>query len=252
MSKLTNDLKYHLDPVRFATEVLGFEPDEWQKRVLEWRGKKLILNCSRQSGKSTVAGILGVHRALYFPNSLILLVSPSQRQSSELFRKVTEQLNILPDKPKRTEDNKLSVALENGSRIISLPSTEQTVRGFSGASLIICDEASRISDDLYFALRPMLAVSGGQLILLSTPFGKRGFFFNEWISDNEGWEKILIKATDCPRIDSAFLEEEKLTLGDWWYKQEYLCEFCEGVDSVFTYEQVTGAVDNDLEPYDYL
>ena len=250
MKSLTDDLKYSLDPVRFSKDILKFDPDEWQADVLKWEGSKLMLNCSRQSGKSTVAGIMALHRALYYPGSLILLVSPSQRQSSELFKKVVEQINLLPNQPKRVEDNKLSIAFEGGSRIVSLPSTEATVRGFSGASLIVIDEASRVSDNLYYAIRPMLAVSGGQLILLSTPFGKRGFFHSEWIGEGEGWKKVLITAKDCPRISEKFLEEERKTLGDWWYKQEYLCEFCEGIDSCFTYEQVTGAIDDDIKPFE--
>ena len=88
------------DPVEFAVDQLGFEPDPWQERVLRWDGSRLILNCSRQSGKSTIAAILGTHAALYRPGSLILLISPSLRQSSELFRKVDDSLSALNNPPK--------------------------------------------------------------------------------------------------------------------------------------------------------
>ncbi len=74
----------------------------------------------------------------------------------------------------------MTLRLENGSRIVSLPGTEGTVRGFSGVALLIVDEASRVDDALYHAVRPMLAVSHGKLVLLSTPWGKRGFFYREW------------------------------------------------------------------------
>jgi terminase large subunit-like protein len=205
------------------------------------------MHCSRQSGKNTTAAILGLHRAVYHPKSLVLLVSPSLRQSSELFRKVTEFLGYLSARPKLVEDNKLSCTLENKSRIVSLPSSEATVRGFSGVDLIIEDESSRVSDDLYRTVRPMLAVSNGKLILMSTPFGKRGHFFEEW-TNNQGWEKIEAKATECPRIGPEFLEEERHSLGEWWFRQEYMCEFMEPVDQVFSYDLVMQSLSSDVRP----
>jgi hypothetical protein len=78
--------------------------------------------------------------------------------------------------------------LPNGSRIEALPGTERTVRGFSGASLLIVDEAARVDDGLVYSVRPMLAVSGGSLMMLSTPFGRRGVFYREW-TEGEGWER---------------------------------------------------------------
>ncbi|MBC7341185.1 MAG: hypothetical protein H5U02_01815 [Clostridia bacterium] len=247
---LVSDLAQALDPVIFAREALGFTPDPWQEQALRWSGKRLLLNCSRQSGKSTTAAILALHRAIFYPSSLVLLVSPSLRQSSELFRKAQDLLKALPaeQQPELVEDNKLSLTMKNKSRIVSLPGSEGTIRGFSGASLIIEDEAARVPDDLYFAVRPMLAVSGGRLILMSTPFGKRGHFFKEWTEGSDTWERIQITAHECPRISPEFLEEERQALGEWWFRQEYLCEFVETVDQVFTYDQVMAAISGEIEP----
>lgn len=242
------DLRHALDPACFAREALDFYPDLWQERALRWSGKRLLLNCCRQSGKSTTASILGLHRALFYPNSLVLLVSPSLRQSSELFRKVSEFLEKLETPPRKVEDNRLSATFANSSRIVSLPSTEATIRGFSGAALIIEDEAARVPDELYIAVRPMLAVSGGRLILLSTPFGKRGHFFKEYTEGGPEWERIQIPATECPRITGEFLQEERASLGDWWYKQEYMCEFTETVDQVFTYDLVMNTISDEIKP----
>lgn len=249
MRAIAQNTAQHLDPVLFAEEALDFTPDEWQRDVLRYEGKKIILNCCRQSGKSTVAAVKAVHRAMFFPGSLILLVSPSQRQSSELFKKVNELLGQLQETPKKTEDNRLSVSFQGGSRIVSLPSTESTVRGFSSPDLVIIDEASRVSDELYFSIRPMLAVGQGELIILSTPHGKRGFFHREWTDENENCKKVLITAKECPRISEEFLREESQILGEWWFQQEYFCEFKEGVDSLFTYEMVISAIDNEIEPW---
>ncbi len=247
---LAGDLAQALDPVLFAKEALRFTPDPWQEQALRWSGRRLLLNCSRQSGKSTVAAIRTLHRAIFYFSSLVLLVSPSLRQSSELFRKVQDFLKGLPpeQQPELVEDNKLSLTMKNKSRIVSLPGSEGTIRGFSGAALIIEDEAARVPDDLYFAVRPMLAVSGGRLILMSTPFGKRGHFFREWTEGGDTWERIQITAYDCPRISRDFLEEERQTMGDWWFRQEYLCEFVETEDQVFTYDQVMMALSDEVKP----
>ena len=245
---LTNDLRHALDPACFAREALDFNPDPWQERALRWSGRRLLLNFCRQSGKSTTASILGLHRALFYPSSLVLLVSPSLRQSSELFRKVSDHLERLDLPPRKVEDNKLSATFANSSRIVSLPSTESTIRGFSGAALIIEDEAARVSDELYIAVRPMLAVSGGRLILLSTPFGKRGHFFKEYTESKPEWERIRIPATECPRITEEFLQEERASLGDWWFRQEYMCEFVETVDQVFTYDLVMNTITDEIKP----
>ena len=200
---LRRDLLWALDPVRFAREALGFHPDSSQARVLRSHKLRLLLNCTRQWGKSTTAAALALHRALYYPNSLILLVSPSQRQSSELFRKVAAFLNQLAIKPVKVEDNQFSLQLANGSRIVALPGKEATVRGFSGVSLIIEDEASRVDDLLYRSMRPMLAVSGGRLILMSTPFGKRGHFFEEWTEGGSSWERIEVQSHRLPAHSAA-------------------------------------------------
>ena len=236
MENLANDLISSLDPVAFASSI-GFVCDGWQSRVLRSNSKRILLNCSRQSGKSSIASILALHQSIYDHGSLVLLISPSLRQSNELFRKIAEFSNMLPSKPKLLEDNKLSCTLENNSRIVSLPSSESTIRGYSGANLIIEDESARVSDELYRAIRPMLAISKGRLVLMSTPFGKRGHFYKEW-NEGEEWEKITIDAECCPRISKDFLETEKKALGEWWYKQEYMCEFMDTVDSAFRTEDI--------------
>ena len=245
--QIAEDMRYALDPVAFAADKLKVTPDPWQAEVMQSSSKRILLNCSRQSGKSTTAAIIALHRAWYYPNSLILLVSPGLRQSQELFKKVQFFFKRLNWEAKLPEDNKLSMMLENGSRILSLPSSEDKIRGFSSVSLIIEDEASRVPDELYRATRPMLAVSKGTHIIMSTPYGKRGHFYEEWIGDGP-WELVEIPATKCERISKEFLDEEKTALGDWWYQQEYFCQFMEMTDSLFTYDMITSAFDADVKP----
>lgn len=215
------------DPVEFARAVAGIEPDPWQAQVLRSDSRRILLNCSRQSGKSTTTAILALHRALTAPKSTIIVVSPSDRQSGELFRKVEGVLAKVPSQPKLREHNKRSLELPNGSRIISLPASEDTIRGFSAVSLIIEDEAGDVPDELYLAVRPMLAVSNGQLILMGTPKGRRGHFFEAWERGGAEWERVQITADEVPRISSEFLASERVAMGRN-YEQEYCGTFLDG------------------------
>ncbi len=244
---LRDDLRYSLDPAVFATEALGLDLDPWQAEVLRSSGKRDLLNCSRQAGKSTTAAVLGLHAALYRPGSLTLLVSPSLRQSSELFRKVTDLKALLPSQPDLLEDNRLSLSVKGGGRVVSLPGSEATIRGFSGASLIVLDEAARVEDQLYYAVRPMLATSNGRLVGMSTPFGKRGWYWREW-SEGKTWERTEIDATKVPRISKEFLEEERQAMGSFWFDQEYMCQFKESTDTFFPYDLVEAALRDDIKP----
>jgi hypothetical protein len=246
MARLAEDLKLALDRAEFAKR-LGLEPDPWQEELLRSTSDRVLLNCCRQSGKSTMTGLIALHRALYHPGSLILCLAPALRQSQELFGKVLGFYRNLERPVLPQAERKLSLELENGSRIVTLPGSEKTIRGFSGVDLLIVDEAARVADELYFAVRPMLAVSGGALMLLSTPFGKRGIFYETW-TNGEGWERWTVTADQCPRIPPEFLVEEREALGEWWYAQEYKCRFMESVDSVFSHELVRAAITDEVEP----
>jgi hypothetical protein len=234
-----------LDPVSFAQYFLGITPDAKQSIVLRSTAPQLILNCSRQWGKSTVSSILALHQAFYVPKSLVLVVSPSLRQSGELIRKVMQYLPLLGIRRKSDGFNTLSIELPNGSRIIGLPGRDGTIRGFSGTNLLIIDEASQVADSLYRSVRPFLAAAkNGRMALLSTPYGTRGFFWEEW-ERGDDWERIMTPATECPRFDPEFLERERKSMGESWFKQEYLCQFLENentflprawVDAAFTRE----------------
>lgn len=234
-------LRRALDPVILAEDA-GIKPDPWQRNLLRSASDRILINASRQSGKSTTCGVLAAHKAAFTPRSLVLLLSPSLRQSQELFSKTKA---ALPDRPQR--ESSLSLELVNGSRVISLPGSEKTIRGYSGAALLIVDEAARVDDGLYYAVRPMMAVACGTLILLSTPHGKRGAFFDAWNSGEE-WERYEVPAEACPRISPEFLEEERRSMPERFYLQEYCCEFVETEDQVFAYEIVRGAVTPEVSP----
>lgn len=247
MSSLAADLARALDPVVLADSI-GMDPDPWQREVLRTLHPRVLLNCCRQSGKSTTAATKAVHTAVYEPGSTILLVSPSLRQSQELFRKAQGVYRTLGRPVPAEGESALSLTLENGSRIVSLPGTEATVRGFSSVRLIIVDEAARVADDLVASVRPMLAVSGGQLVALSTPYGRRGWFYEAWHEGGSAWQRVKIAASECPRISPAFLAEERAALGDWFYRQEYECEFAETSAQLFSEEHLRRLFDARVQP----
>src|SRR5215469_2503297 len=205
------DLAHALDPVGFAADRLAFHPYPWQARLLRSTAPWVLLNCCRQSGKSTTTAILALHTALYDPG-LILLVSPSLRQWKELFGKVVRFLKSLEPVESVEEDNRSSCELRNGARVVSLPGDPGTLRGFSAPRLIVMDEDSLIPDEMVPALDPMLAISGGRPVQMSSPAGRRGHFFEAW-QNGEGAERIRITARECPRISAEFLEQQRKKLG---------------------------------------
>lgn len=245
---LSLDLAFALDPVLIARE-MALDPDAWQQKFLRSPAPRTLLNCCRQSGKSTVTAILAAHTALYDPGSLTLLLSPTQRQSHELFRKALDTYKSFPTGIPIVQESALRLELSNGSRIVSLPGKEGTVRGYSGVRLLAVDEAARVPDELYFTVRPMLAVSGGRLVALSTPFGTRGWWYEAWVSD-EPWERYRVPAEECPRISKQFLEEERRSMGEWWFNQEYRAEFLDGETQPFGREDVERAFAEEVEAWD--
>lgn len=274
----SDDLAMALDPV-FMARKAGFELDPWQCDLVRSRASRIDVNCSRQIGKSTTAAVLADHTAIYEDDSPVLLLSPSLRQSGELFRKCMEVYRRIG---KPTDESKaesaLRLELDNGSRIISLPGKEGTIRGISKVKLLIIDEASRVPDELYMAVLPMLAVSGGRLVLLSTPFGTRGFFYEaykkaleqmrqrkeyrenayrefykEELFEKEhknDWEYYEVPATECKRIPPEFLEEQKESMGEWFFMQEFMCKFMDSQTAAFRSEDIECIVKHDLSVWD--
>lgn len=246
-TSIAADLRAALSPLALAERV-GIVPDPWQADVLSGNAARVLLNCSRQSGKSTTTALLALHTALYRPASLVLLLSPSLRQSAELFRTLARLYTATGATVPPKAESALRLELETGSRVISLPATEATVRGYAGVDLLVIDEAARVANDLYYSVRPMLATSGGRLVALSTPFGTRGWWYDAWRS-GDPWQRIQITAAQCPRIPAAFLAEERRNLGEWWFRQEYECEFLDAETQAFRAADIDAAFREGVETW---
>jgi hypothetical protein len=235
------------DAVDLWGQIYAYEPDDWQRDILLADHPRVLMNTARQSGKSTVAAILGLFEALYRPPALVLLVSASLRQATELGLVLFRAYRRLGKPVSPEAENRLSLELLNGSRILCLPAREGTIRGLSGARLIICDEAARVPDELYHALRPMLAVSQGRFMALSTPWGQRGWWHRAY-TEEDGWLKVQVVAQECPRISAAFLAEERRSLPPAIFQQEYECVFGDLLGAVFRFEDITAALSPTVTP----
>ncbi len=236
MSSLAKDLLAALDPVELCAAIGMTAPDDWQIKALRSRHPRQIYNCCRQSGKTTVASIIAVHQATTVPNSTTLLISAGMRQSLEIAQKVRhlwQELALV-----KAGDNQTMLTAENGSRVISLPASEATVRGYT-CDLLIIDEASRVADEMYAAVRPMLATrQDARLIAMSTPAGARGWWHAAWENEGATWERYFVPVSQITRISAAFLREERASLGAYIYSQEYEGAFISQDDQVFREDDI--------------
>jgi hypothetical protein len=249
VSGLAGDVARALDATGLAPAV-GLVLDEWQAGVLRSTARRQLLNVHRQGGKSTISSVKAVHHAVYRPRALVLIVSPSQRQSGELFAKVKAAYRDLGRPVPVAAENQTTLELENGSRIVSLPGGDSTIRGYSGVTLLILDEASRIDDDTWTAVSPMVAVSGGAVIAMSTPFGQRGWWHAEWEHGGSRWERVLVTADQCPRLTADDLAEQRAELGDWFYAQEFMGEFRDSTEQLLSTQLVDSMFTDKFKPLD--
>jgi len=275
--RLASDVAY------FGYRKCGFRCDAQQRNIFRRSNKRVILNCSRQTGKSTTAALIAVHTAVLQPASTIVITAPTKQQIREFIRKVRDFACVASAS---SRGDRFFVEFKNGSRIIGIAANEDNVRGFSAVTLLIIDEASRVKDEVYFALLPMLAVSNGAMWLLSTPKGQRGFFHAEWAdatngtidgplpaaqrdrhcdppvvqelsapipfcasSSEDNWVKIRVTAHDCERIEKKFLQLQKIRLGERRFAQEYECTFVDTKHNIFHPEATRNAFRDDIEPF---
>lgn len=222
------------DPVLFARD-LGLEPDPWQIEMMRSNRKRIHTLVCRQGGKTTTTALIATHQALYRPGSLTLIISPSLRQSQEMFRKIAA-FYAARGKPIPPEaENSLSLVLENGSRVLAMPAGEGTIRGYS-VDLLVVDEGARVGDDVWASVLPMVGVTKGRVIALSTPAGRRGWFYEA--SRSLRWQRFKVAGEECPRLTEGDLEEARELLGDLAYRQEYGCEFVDAAGSAFSGEDI--------------
>jgi hypothetical protein len=197
---------------------------------------------------------MALHRAIYNPHKTVVVTAKSLRQSVMLFRKITGFLNDIKWQFRTTitgieEQTKLTIYFENGSCILCLPGSPDTIRGVSSVDLLLVDEAALCSDDLFQAVIPMLAVSKGQMVMLSTPNGRAGYFYEIWLQwekdgIDSGWQGIKLPALLNRRIERSFLDQQKKTLSPLRYKTEFECEFLDADEQLISSEMIEALKDS--------
>jgi hypothetical protein len=275
------ELLHTLSPYHYVRS-LGFKPYEWQKAILKSPHKRKSINGARQSGKSTIVSAKPCHIAKHYPESVSLILAATEYQAFLDMEKVKDFIAHDPDYPGIERDSDRLVTLKNGSWIMVVPATEKAARGPSAPRLILIDEASRVEDIVYRSgVIPMLTDNPDcEVINISTPNGKKGFFFKSF--NNPLWERYEIRSPwevidlefrlvpaepeeeyrrkcakrgiigfDSPRHRNR--EEQEFNLGEMgplMYRQEYGPQFVEPEDQVFSYDDIERMMGNTAEPLD--
>jgi hypothetical protein len=236
----------------------GLEPDPWQQTVLTTEASRIILLCSRQTGKSQVDGALSVAQALAKPRSLILMASGRQEQAGETLMKAKDLTVSDLFTLRITKDSDFRLALENQSRFIVVPTHGSGGRSYSAVDLLVIDEAAYVDDEFYQLVHPVMTVSHGRQILSSTAGTKSGVFYDIWENAPEwddtlpaeaqrtAWLKVKVPWEMCPRIPPESVDEYRQLFGEVAAAREYSCEFTDADTSTFRLEDIQAAAQQGL------
>lgn len=243
-------LALQLDPALIMS-ASGMTPDPWQAELIRDENHWWLLLCTRQGGKTQGISALALATALNRKGALVLILTPSERQSKEVLRCVSQYYFSLFGVPFQSDTiTTLKIELPNKSRIIALPgSSEKTIRVYAGVDLLLVDEAARVLDEVFYTVMPMLAVSGGRMVCASTPWFSRGFMFREFKDGGDLWKRITITADDCPRIDRKFLARERRTKPASWFAQEYMCQWGSTAAALFPADMCDSLLSRDVAAY---
>ena len=219
--------------------------DEWQQKVLETEGH-IVLRSGRQVGKSTVVAMKAAIFAMKTRGSTTMVIAATDRQSKLLLQKILFQVKEINDRAIKLGKDKPTqhrIVLKNGSEILSFPAgrTGYGIRGYT-INLLIADEAAFICEDVWQAVTPMLAMTGGVMWLLSTPHGRGGYFYECFLDDDFTKFHISTEAVlgyeNRPEVQKEALGKrliaEKKRMSELEYAQEYLGEFADNLQQLFS------------------
>lgn len=245
---IARDLAGALDAAAFAARC-GVQPDPWQVDFLRSPAKRTLQLAARQVGKTTATSLKALHIASYEPGALVLVVAPAERQSKEFVRGVRLLHSQLQGAVPLKAESVTKLEFANEARIWALPGGDdgKGIRGIAAPRLIVLDEAAQIPDTLLGVLRPMMATRpDAELIALSTPFGKRGWFYEAWTGGGSVWARVKVTVDMCPRITKEFLDEERRALGQTMFESEYGLVFHDDQMAAFPTHIIDGIFNKDL------
>lgn len=235
MSSL-RDIAYQIDPALWVRQFLGVEPAPWQAEFLRAPlGASIAALTARQVGKTTAAAWAIAHCMLFNAGGLSVIACPAQRQSKEAVRRVRDIL--IKVGAELRGDNIYELELKNGSRVLALPSTDDSIRGLTVDGFIIADEAARLTNDLISALRPMRArCPQARFAMLSTAWSRTDPFWTAWTDEDPTWIRLKATADTVTIFSEQFLAQERRALGENGFKREYLGIPGGGEGSPFSWE----------------
>lgn len=241
---LAHDLRLALSPAEFA-DTLGPPLYPWQREFVESPERQKILVCSRQAGKSRTTRILALHRCLYRPGSLVIVVAGALRQSRQFFEGVKPLYALLEDPPTDLLNPGADEELQfgNGSRLVCLPGKAETIRSYSDASLLVIDEGRSVARDTYVSVRPFLAASSGDLAILSSAGFEGHWLHAEWFGEGS-FARWCVTADQVPHITAAYLADEKASLTREEFEREFGCCWGQAESRVFDAGLVDGLFDD--------
>jgi hypothetical protein len=226
-------------------------PDPWQVKAsfhILTAAENTILNASRGAGKTAVVAANALLEVTLF-GGYVLIISGSERQSKRVkryIREYHEYWNLIPVISQTTEE----MLFANGGRVLAVPSKSATVVGEHGVTMLVIDEASIVADEVYARMTPTTVTCNGRIILLSTPYGKRGFFYKESTGKGREWGKVFtVPWTECPRITLDIVNEDRKSHGEQWVRQEYGCVFLDVTTAPMDVEAVRRLVNPGLRAY---
>src|SRR5664280_1813041 len=215
------EIAYRVDPVLWVRETLDMTPTPWQETFLRSpQGASILALTARQVGKTTTAAWGIAHSMLFTTGSLSVIACPAQRQSAEAVRRVRE--TVVKAGAELEINNVYGLELKNGSRVLALPGSDDSIRGLTVDGWIVADEAARLPEDLIAALRPMRARTQARFAMLSTAWSRTDPFWTAWASDEQSWIRLKATADELDIFTAEFLEQERHALGEDGFKREYL------------------------------
>ncbi len=190
----------------------------------------ICLNGSRQVGKTFICTLVALKWALESSNQHIMIVSPTDSQVKKIYKQIIVMLTpLLPFvKNFKGSSGDIEIIFKNGSAILfRSAAAEDTLRGYSNTHLIL-DECAFIKEETWNTiLAPTLLMRGKKTLFSSTPRGNNFFarLYNKGLSDGLRYKSFKLTFMDNPFAKLAFIEEQRLTLPNEIFQQEYLGEF---------------------------
>jgi len=222
-----------------------YHPFEYQQRLIETyhNYRYSISLMPRQTGKSTSAAGYLLWYAMFVPDSTILVAAHKYTGAQEIMQRIRYAYESVPDhiRAGAISYNKGSLEFDNGSRIVSATTTENTGRGMS-ISLLYADEFAfvrpTIATEFWTSISPTLA-TGGKAIITSTPNSDEDQFALLWKGANRcedefgnptnvgmnGFKAYRSFWHEHPDRDESWATQQRAALGVDRFRREMDCEF---------------------------